>query len=41
MATAAAAIGICMREIPRLAQLALAGSWSFIAFMLSTDWSAP
>ena len=36
MATAVAAIGICMREIPKAAQLAPAGSSSFMTFMVST-----
>lgn len=37
IATAAAAIGICMREIPNDAQDAFAGSSSFITFIVSTD----
>ena len=35
-ATAAAAIGICIREIPNPAQFAPCGRWSFIAFIVST-----
>ena len=36
MAAATATIGICMREIPNPAQKALAGSSSFIAFIVPT-----
>ena len=41
IATAAAAIGICIREMPNPTQFAPAGKSSFITFMVSTVWSAP